>query len=305
MSDISHDYDEAEALAKSFEKHGDRLSEHHARTGQHRTRAAAGRGKDPLANIVSGLADRGLGVVEKALKSFVKHSGDTSQGIRQMSRNHQENDHGLGEAFTRINSSGRTPMYLLHDDGSVSRLREDGSTHKVAHDDASGIHDILHNGAMQPPKAGEFKLPPKSRKKADAAVQRPQTSSGKVDHGTTPLARATQLARYANDDYGNQRGNTFTSNNYAAVRYQDGNKEFILVGRSKNPRHSEPIIGIPLLRDQKAGNVQDLYTERAPCTSCSPWLKHFVPHINVSHSFVGGNVEMKPYLEALRKHHGR
>jgi hypothetical protein len=73
------------------------------------------------------------------------------------------------------------------------------------------------------------------------------------------LAYATQLARYAREDY--------SGRNYAAARYIDANGEpFILISQSKGT-HSERIIGYPILKDGNPAGLQAVYTERQPCQS--------------------------------------
>lgn len=103
---------------------------------------------------------------------------------------------------------------------------------------------------------------PAHREKHDFNVPRgrtgPKVTSTQIDPGSTDLSRATEIPRFAKQDYGGI--------NFAAGRYiepESGN-EIILVGDSEGP-HSERTIGYPLLKHGKEANLSEVYTERKPC----------------------------------------
>lgn len=205
---------------------------------------------------------------------------------------------------------GRTPVYHVGDDGTIRRLNDDRT--KTDLDGADRSRLGIANQHLGQPRPGEAQALLNPRP-GHNAPPRPQTQSTRVGHNN-PLARATNLARHSDNSYGSARARRGLSaaNNYAAARVNgaDGSGDFILVGRSNRIHgftHSERMVGIPFLRQNQAGRISDLYTERAPCTdgvNCSAWLAERFPNtLRVSHSFDGGGAQtqtMGQYLTQLR-----
>ncbi|MFE7612786.1 nucleic acid/nucleotide deaminase domain-containing protein [Streptomyces celluloflavus] len=287
-----------------------RAKSHHGRT----------RGKDAIANAAAPMIDKVMDGLEKGVKRTAKHLDESmTGGVKQMARNHRGNDDetALSIAKLRKRDDG-TPMYLMGDDGTVRRLRSDGTTGKLTHDDKKRIGLQFNGENVGRAQAGEPSLKLQGKKKP-----RPLTSSKQVALGSTPLSRATQLARHADGSYGNHKEvngkDKFESNNYAAARFGSNgeNGDFILVARSSGFRHSERMIGFPTMRDGAGGRVSELYTERAPCSSganCSAWMKERLPHVQVTHSVeygstaqsrAQGNAGMMDYLDRLKANRHR
>ncbi|RKE20221.1 nucleic acid/nucleotide deaminase domain-containing protein [Streptomyces sp. TLI_171] len=291
MSDtVKHDYDAAENLSRQFDAHFATMKDHHARTTRTRTRAVSGRGGDKLGQIVSDMADRALGAIETALDSLADHAKDVSKGLKKMNENHQALEKKLADDYKRILSGhDTTPVYLLDHKGDLHRLHADGSKTKVdkdTHDD-SGIKDFIPNGNHPRFRPDQTKIPP---------VGSPAVHSRKVRSGGSELARATERARHAQRDYGTPVSKSTPASrarsNYAALHYQDGERNFILVSRSDflMGAHSEQRIAAPILEHMQGPNIRALYTERAPCdaprSNCGAWLHKTFPHLtDVSHSF--------------------
>src|SRR5690606_15840007 len=120
--------------------------------------------------------------------------------------------------------------------------------------DQSGINMLLtENGGTRTwrPRAGE------SNPYSVSATDTDRVDSKSIKPGSTDLAQATQVARYARKDW--------SGNNYAAGNFKDDKgHEFILVGYSKSV-HSERSVGYPLLRAKQQDGLTSLYTEREPC----------------------------------------
>ncbi|WP_187412949.1 nucleic acid/nucleotide deaminase domain-containing protein [Streptomyces sp. WAC01526] len=277
-----------------------RAKSHHGRT----------RGKDVIANAAAPMIDKVMENLVTCTKKTAKHLGDDmTSGVKQMKKNHQDNDSEIALSMAELKKrDGGTPMYLMGDDATVRRLHSDGSTSNLTDEDRKRIGLNFNGDNVGRPQAGEpiGKLDPNNPK------PRPRHPSQQVAPGSTPLSRATQLARHSGNSYGSGAG---TPNNYAAMRVNSagGNGDFIMVGRSSGFRHSEKMLGVPFLRNSQEGRIRELYTERGPCTEggsqCSQWMNERLSHVSTSHSFdykegVTGraqmNADVKAYLAQLK-----
>ncbi|MBM9510229.1 nucleic acid/nucleotide deaminase domain-containing protein [Actinacidiphila acididurans] len=264
----------------------------------------------------------------KAIKDFYH---DTGKRLRQDADDHLANDKAIADDMERIakrhkGETDETPVYHLDDDGNITRLRHDPTAANPAdryrHEALTqDDHDRLglDSTSIGGPREGE-RLALLKDAKEGRSKPRPTASSQRIPAGSTDLAQATQLARHADNSYGTHKKDTFTSNNYAAARVTgaNGNGDFILVGRSHRPdgvrtgAHSERMIGIPFLRQGEGSRIQDLYTEREPCSmapNCSSWVAERLPHVQVSHTVEygdtsasrdAGNQALQTYLDGLK-----
>ncbi|WP_260475561.1 hypothetical protein [Streptomyces sp. WAC 06725] len=184
---------------------------HHART----------KGKDAIADAANGMLHKVIEGLEDGLKKTAKHlDDDMSRGVKQMKKNHQSNDNDTALSIAQIRKHGdKTPTYLLGDDGSVTRLRPDGTKDKLSEEDKKRIGLKFDGDNAGRPQSGEplVKLDP------DKPKPRPRQPSTRVDPGSTELSRATQLARHADSSYGPKPGKPGTPNNYAAARMDGTN----------------------------------------------------------------------------------
>ncbi|WP_308313208.1 nucleic acid/nucleotide deaminase domain-containing protein [Streptomyces sp. ISL-1] len=205
-----------------------------------------------------------------------------------------------------IDSCKDVRTYLLDADGTVRRLESDGDLKALDSTDKERLHGVLNDGkAWRPssrPEREELSVPDTHTGKV---------TSTKVDPDTDELGQATQLARYARNDY--------EGNNYAAGRYidPDGRGESILVGYSKNSMHSERSIGYPIVHNEKQAGLKEVFSERAPCQKrprYEAWLdSHFkeldaVHHANDYDQSVPRHkrdIEHQNYMEELKSRHGR
>jgi hypothetical protein len=311
---------------------GDSMSHFHAA----KRRQGATRGKDSIANAVNSALDTALEGIEKGVKKAAKHVGeDMKSGVGKMRDNHRDNDEKIAHNLHKIQRReptrdelrqqlGETPVYLLNDRGKMQRLTRNGPADLTDSDrELLGIplkltgsnKDRLPPRPRNPnnPYAWDPKDTPEQRK------ERPRKQSTKVPFYEDELSRATALARHEQNSYGNYEVNKetrqpkFTSNNYAAARVEYGHegehREFILVGRSRNPVHSEKVLGVPFLENGTGRHVKDLYTEREPCSEssdCAAWIQKYMPHVNVTHSvdfgpgtMESGNREMEDRLNRM------
>jgi hypothetical protein len=275
------------------------------------------RGKDALTNLLDPMVDELMEGIGKGVKRSASHLDESmTGGLKQMAKRHKDNDDETALSLKQLQkgNDGKTPMYLMSDDGTLKRLRTDGGTDKLTQDDRDRIGLNLTGDNAGRPLPGEpnLKLHGKQR-------PRPLSDSEQVELGSTPLSQAVQLARHSDKSYGNHKQvngqDKFESNNYAAARFDSAKKDdgnFIMVARSSGFRHSERMIGFPVLRDGAGGRMTELYTERAPCSSapnCSAWMKERLSHVDVTHSIdygntkesrAQGNAEMMDYLDRLK-----
>ncbi|WP_329433209.1 hypothetical protein OG564_10770 [Streptomyces sp. NBC_01280] len=259
--------------------------------------------KDSRFHKLATVMDKAEDAVDKKADETVhvleKHGAD----IDKAKKEHKKSDKKTKED---IDSCKDVRTYLLDADGTVRRLEADGDLKALDSTDKTRLDGILDNGkAYRPSTRGdreEFSV-------ADSYKQK--VTSTKVDPYTDELGQATQLARYARNDY--------SGNNYAAGRYidPDGRGESILVGYSQKSLHSERSIGYPLLHNGKQDGLKEVFTEREPCQKrprCDAWLdKYFknantVHHTNTYDQDVGRHkrdIEHQKYMEELQAHHGR
>lgn len=265
--------------------------------------------KDSRFHKLATVMDKAEDAVDKKADEMVKtledHGGkvDKSKGI------HKDHDDDVKDKFKKCDDDDDdVPMYLLNADGSVKALHYDGTTSSVSKTDSSGIWDIMEKDGTvwrpAPREKHDFNLP--------AGRKGPKVTSTKIDPGSTDLSRATEIARYAKQDY--------TGSNFAAGRYiaPETGKEMILVGDSEGP-HSERTLGYPLLKHGKEANLATVYTEREPCQlspKCDQWLDlHFKsknPDLEVSHAntydqseknLYKRDKEHRDYMADLEKRH--
>lgn len=276
-------------------------------------------------------------IAGKTVKLLAKDAGkavkdlyhDTGKRLKQDADAHLENDKKIA---TDLKNIGRrddpTPVYHIDDDGKITRLHHDPNAENpedvyrkedLTQDDIDRLG--LNPDSVGGPKSDE-RHPWLKDDEEGKTTPRPKKDSKPVDPGTTDLSRATQLARHADRSYGSRKKGVFGSNNYAAARVTNANGkgDFIMVGRSHRsdrriPRlqaHSERMVGTPFLRQGQQHRIQELYTEREPCSTsanCSAWMAERLPGTKVSHSVeygvtpeskAAGNAAMEHYLDALK-----
>ncbi|WP_329144045.1 hypothetical protein OIU91_07605 [Streptomyces sp. NBC_01456] len=282
-----------------------RAKSHHGRT----------RGKDAIANAAAPMIDKVIEGLETGVKRTAKHlDDDMSRGVKQMKKNHHENDAGIATELQGIHkksSGGPAPTYFVDDKGKATRLTDQGHR-DLTDEDRKRLSPLgLQDDSVPKRQASKYPLPDKADRKKKPSQQ--------VGFGSTDLSRATRTARDAESDYGRKKKDKFTSRNYAATRHGErgADDEFVLVGRSKWPgAHSERQVGIPFLDAGTTHGMRELYTEREPCTSgkgsvdCSAWMsKHLPDGVQVSHSVEygetedskkRGNDQMKQYLDGIK-----
>lgn len=281
------DHTEFEDGAVKVSGHGSDLgSQSRTHLGKSKHTFGRTKGKDVFTKAFDGILEDAIDSMEKAAKKVTDHVTDTiPERVKAASRHQKGKDHDVGgEAdkigVKKVEDDGHTPMYLLSDDGSIRQLHHDGSTTPVRHDDTSGVHDVLGDKAWYP-----WNNPSEKQRKSKAG-DGTTVDSTKVAPGSTDLARAAQLGRYANRT---ERPDTYIAGgNYASALYDDGKgNRFILVGAS-GKAHSERAIGHPLIKNGHENNVSALYTEREPCQKnpkCDRYLaREFPDGLDVTHS---------------------
>ncbi|WP_405618797.1 nucleic acid/nucleotide deaminase domain-containing protein [Streptomyces sp. NBC_00076] len=262
------------------------------------------KGKDSFTQAFDSILEGAIDGMEKAAKKATDHVTHTiPERVKAASRHQKRKDHDIGDEADKVDvkkvkREGDTPMYLLSDDGSIRQLHHDGTTSPVRHNDSSGVNDVLGDKAWYPwNNKGDKQR--KNKPNNGSTV-----NSTKVAPGSTELARASQLGRYANRT---ERPDSYIpGGNYASALHDDGKgNRFILVGAS-GEAHSERSIGHPLIKKGNEGNVGELYTEREPCQKnpkCDKYLaREFPDNLEVTHSSKYDQSEKGPGGEDLSKY---
>ncbi|MCX4514513.1 hypothetical protein OHA27_30155 [Streptomyces sp. NBC_01619] len=309
----------ADAIDQLGKEHG-RLHDKKKTFGDKRAKRSLVTKKDDRFAKFGAAIDKAEDKVESTAVKMHKEIEKNVDGLDKTKRTNDGTDKDVKEKVDgcsprRKDGDGKdVPMYLLAKDGTVQQLLPDGTLKPVDKDDKSGIHDLLEsNGTVWRPES--------RAEKARVGVQDDETAvvkSSRVDPYDDPLGQATQIARYANNDYESKH-------NYAAGRYidpSDSQKEIILVGRSDRGMHSERVIGYPLIHKGKQAGLDEVFTERAPCqkrnSRCDAWLaKHFATHNpgltvtdvvdydQLNGKREEGNAQHQKYVDGLKKAHGR
>jgi hypothetical protein len=252
--------------------------------------------------------DKAEDAVEKKSDEMVKTLEDHGGKIDKSKGSHEDHEKRRKRKFEECGDGEDEEVrtYLLSTDGTVERLLPNGTTKGLDSVDEARLDGVLNDGKAWRPKT--------RRDQADTSVPNAhpgKVASTKVDPNTDELGKATQLARYARNDY--------AGNNYAAGRYvdPDGNGESILVGYSEKSMHSERSIGYPLLHNNKQDGLREVFTEREPCQlkpSCDRWLDRHFPSANTVHHVADydqsiprhhRDKEHQDYVAALKTSHGR
>lgn len=274
--------------------------------GAHKTGGAKRRSsvkKDSRFHKLATVMDKAEDAVDKKADETVhvleKHGGKIDASKKEHKKTDEKTKHDL-------DSCKNVRTYLLSTDGTVERLDADGELHHLDKTDKARLDGILDHGKAWRPQT--------RRDQADTAVSNAHTGkvhSTKVDPYTDELGQATQLARYARNDY--------SGNNYAAGRYidPDGKGESVLVGYSEKSMHSERSIGYPILHNKKQSGLTEVFTERQPCQlkpSCDRWLDHRFPQTKTVHHTNSydqtvprhrRDIEHQKYMDELRSAHDR
>lgn len=265
--------------------------------------------KDSRFHKLATVMDKAEDTVDKKADEMVKTLEDHGGKIDKSKGSHKDHDDDVKDKLQKCgDDAGAVPMYLLNADGTVKVLNYDGSTDHVSKTDKSGIWQFLEKDGTvwrpAPREKHDFNVP--------TGRTGPKVASTKITPGSTDLSRATEIARFAKQDY--------TGSNFAAGRYvnPETGDPIILVGDSEGP-HSERTLGYPLLKHGKEGNLAAVYTEREPCQlspKCDQWLDlHFKsknPDLEVTHAntydqseknLYKRDKEHRDYMAELEKRH--
>ncbi|NUK27624.1 WXG100-like domain-containing protein [Streptomyces lunaelactis] len=305
----------ADAIDQLGEEHG-RFKDKKKKFGDKRDKRSLVTKKDDRFAKFGTAIDKAEDKVESTAVKMHKEIEKNVDGLDKTKRTNDENDKHTKKEIDKCHpdADGDTRMYLLSKDGTVQELTPDGKLKPVGKNDNSGIHDLLEadGKAWRPTSRGES-----GRYRVSLDDTKNTVKSDKIDPYENELGKATQLARYARNDYN-------PDVNYAAGRYIDPTtgKEITLIGASDRGMHSERVIGYPLLNNGKAAGLDEVFTERAPCqlrnSRCDAWLaKYFAaenPDLKVRNAVdydqLGGkkdegNAQQAKYIEGLKKSHGR
>ncbi|MGX1477888.1 UNVERIFIED_CONTAM: hypothetical protein RKD50_006696 [Streptomyces canus] len=100
------------------------------------------KGKDAIADAANAMLDQVMDGIEKGVKRSASHLDENmTGGLKQMAKRHRDNDDETALSLRQLQKSndGKTPMYLMGDDGTLRRLRTDGGTDKLSQEDRDRI----------------------------------------------------------------------------------------------------------------------------------------------------------------------
>ncbi|MEV0374118.1 hypothetical protein AB0I10_30665 [Streptomyces sp. NPDC050636] len=276
---FSHDPDEHDRAVTGLESAGStfrnkaggkigRAKSHHGRT----------RGKDAIADAANTMLDKVIDGIEDGAKKTAKHLDDNmARGVKQMAKNHHENDKGLADHFKGLGKDGGS--------GGAPKRRASRSS------DGSGTD---RPKPKRRKKDSKFPLPPN-------ADRNPKQDATKVDPRTHDLAVKVNERRRADGDQ--------SKKNYAAFEFEDEHgQRHVEIGHSDGV-HSERVVGVPMLEQQKRHaeerekaiaegrdpgperkiKVTRMYSERDYCNqrtpNCNDWTRHYFPGAERSYAF--------------------
>jgi hypothetical protein len=103
MSDIRHNFDETDRMAKRLMEHAEHL---HGVAGAHSGRAhqrlLSTHGEEPLASAVANGSTRILDVIRKAEDELQSHLKDMAKGLEEGSENHKQHEKDLEDTLKKI-----------------------------------------------------------------------------------------------------------------------------------------------------------------------------------------------------------
>ncbi|MGW2024822.1 RHS repeat-associated core domain-containing protein [Streptomyces decoyicus] len=104
-----------------------RAKSHHGRT----------RGKDAIADAANAMLDKVIDGIEDGVKKTAKHLGDNmTRGVKQMAKNHHDNDKALADHFTGLNKNGKNDPKTPNAAGPATSLNSAAKgkdSHKARH----------------------------------------------------------------------------------------------------------------------------------------------------------------------------
>ncbi|MET8574663.1 nucleic acid/nucleotide deaminase domain-containing protein [Streptomyces sp. NPDC005012] len=266
----------ASDLDKARKNFDDKKKTHRTSGGKRRSSVK----KDSRFHKLATVIDKCEDVVDKKIDDVIEVVDRHQSDIKRAKKDQKERDLDAKKKMDDVDTPDEERMYLLNSDGTVVEIYRDGTVSKtpVSRNEAI-VGDLLEpDGTYWRPNAQERQR----YRVADAGPEPGRVRSRKLAPGEkNDLAHATQLARHAQSYY--------KGRNYAAARYlsEDGKSSVIIVGHSEG-RHSERVLGYPLLRHEQGGRVSELYTEREPCQKmpkCDQWLyQHFPSDLQVTHT---------------------
>ncbi|MER6047748.1 YwqJ-related putative deaminase [Streptomyces sp. NPDC001793] len=147
-----------------------RAKSHHGRT----------RGKDAIADAANAMLDKVIDGIEDCVKKSAKHlDEDMTRGIKQMAKNHKENDGNLASHFSGLGKGGKKDPASPHTGGSGGGKGAGGG--KAGAAGASGSSPWWHGHS-----AGEMRH--HRRDPLDVSHQDPQTQLNHLEEESRKLA---------------------------------------------------------------------------------------------------------------------
>ncbi|MFI6771042.1 RHS repeat-associated core domain-containing protein [Streptomyces sp. NPDC050355] len=106
---FSFDKDEHDKVVTSLESAGGTFrNKAGGKIGKARSHHGRTRGKDPIADAANTMLDKVIEGIEDGVKKAAKHLDDNmTRGVKQMARNHHENDKGLADHFKSLGKDGK------------------------------------------------------------------------------------------------------------------------------------------------------------------------------------------------------
>ncbi|WP_381793350.1 nucleic acid/nucleotide deaminase domain-containing protein [Streptomyces niveus] len=306
--DLAIEFDDFDRATGGYQETRDNFDK---KKGTHKTGGTKRRSsvkKDSRFHKLATVMDKAEDAVDKKADETVdvleKHGGKIDKSKREQKERDEKTKRDIDDCKV-VNT------YILNTDGSVEKVLPNGTIDPkgLTAADKMNLTSIIDPGG----KVWRPETEKDQRKWRTGRGHTGTVTSRKVDPSEDELAKATQRARQARDDYG--------GGNYAAGRYIDpkSGQESILVGYSDSKYHSERNIGHPLLQNGAQAGLKEMFTEREPCQKnprCNTWLDYYFksanPDLSVTHAAdydqsdkKTQNKEHEQYIKDLKKAHGK
>lgn len=208
--DLVIEFDEFDQASGDYKKTADNFDKKKGSFKEGGAQRKTSVNKDSRFHKLATVMDKAEDAVEKKADEMVKTLEDHGGKIDKSKRDHKGNDKDRERDFEKCGKDDDDDVrtYLLATDGTVERVLPNGDIKPLDRVDEDRLGGIINDGKAWRPGS--------RREQEDSGVpgtHKGKVASTKVDPYSDRLGQATQLARFARNDYG--------GSNYAAGRYVD------------------------------------------------------------------------------------
>ncbi|GLW16826.1 hypothetical protein Stsp01_35690 [Streptomyces sp. NBRC 13847] len=162
--------------------------------GRARTHHGRTRGKDAIADAANAMLDKVIDGIEEGVKKTAKHLDDNmTRGVKQMAKNHKENDDKLASHFSGLGKGDRTDPKAPNAGGGGGGKGPGGG--KTGADDGSGRNPWWHGHSAH-------EMRHHRRDPIDVSHENPQTQLEHLENESRQLADDARDTKKAKDTPG-------------------------------------------------------------------------------------------------------